>query len=78
MKIINIGHKILNKIEAKIKNLNISDKFGIYKNQMDNSHPFKEFPMEIIGDMSANPHEFFSHYDSYSFWLANKLKQMGG
>ena len=34
--------------------------------------------MKVSGDASTDPHEFFSHYDAYSFWLSKKIKEMGG
>lgn len=68
---------ILRKIDAKIKKNKIVKKFEDYKKLMSNTHPFKNFSMKLVGDTSANPYEFFSHYDSYSFWMAKKVKEKG-
>lgn len=78
MRLFQFGHQVLSGIERNIKKGYINSKFELYKKKMDTHHPFKTFPMNIVGDTSANPHEFFSHYDSYSFWLAKKIKEMNG
>lgn len=66
MKIFQLLHRLLTRIEGKLKKIGVVNKFERYKNMMGANHPFKNFHMKITGDMSANPHEFFSHYDSYS------------
>jgi hypothetical protein len=33
--------------------------------------------MKSIGDCSAYPHEFFSHYDAFSYWSKTKIDQLG-
>ena len=41
-------------------------------------HPLKDFAMELTGDQTADPKEFFTYYDAFAFWLFSKLKEMGG
>jgi hypothetical protein len=78
MKIINEILNLLNRVDAKIKRNNLKKTFDEYKYLMSDDHPFYKFPMKLAGDASADPHEFFSHYDAYSFWLSKKIKEMGG
>lgn len=37
----------------------------------------REFPRIFVGNCSADPREFFNYYDGYSFWLFDKLLQLG-
>lgn len=77
MKIIEIGHKLLNRVDGWIKKEMFKKKFKIYKSMMNEGHPFKNMPMKVIGDCSADPYEFFNHYDAFSVWLVRKLKLLG-
>jgi hypothetical protein len=78
MKLLQAIHQFLNRIENKIKRIAVQDQFKRYKSMIVDGHIFKNLPMKVIGDMSANPHEFFSHYDAYSVWLMKKIKENGG
>jgi len=78
MQLLKVGHKVLDKVENSLKNIAVKQKFQAYKNMMGVNHPFKKLPMKVVGDMSANPYEFFNHYDSYSVWLMKKIKENGG
>jgi hypothetical protein len=44
---------------------------------MGPSHPFAGFPARFIGDASADPTEFFDHYDAFAFWAASKINERG-
>ena len=72
------SHNLLNRIEGRLRRVRLEHKFQLYKQQIAGNHPLKDFPMRNIGDMSADPHELFSHYAGYSMWLAKKLKAEGG
>jgi SAM-dependent methyltransferase len=78
--IINKACNFLKKVENRLKNIFFYKKLKLYNSMMDKKHPFKNFPQKMIGNCSANPHEFFSHYDAYSLWLYRKitLKNGGG
>ena len=78
MKLLQAIHQFLNRVENKIKKIAVQDKFKRYKSMIVDGHIFENLPMKVTRDMSANPHEFFSHYDAYSVWLMKKIKENGG
>lgn len=73
----NLPYEFAERLNNIIKIRKLNKKFVQYKNLMQEDHPFKNFPMKNIGDCSGDPMEFFSHYDAYSYWLADKLHRMG-
>ncbi|MDO8713799.1 MAG: DUF268 domain-containing protein [Polynucleobacter sp.] len=67
----------MSKMERKVKYHALKKVYGKYKEGINEQHPFSKFQKSLIGDTSADPLEFFSHYDAYSFWLAQKLMVAG-
>jgi Caenorhabditis protein of unknown function, DUF268. len=65
------------KFKYLISKMKTNQSFHEYVRLMRDDHPFYGFPRKNIGDCSADPKEFFTHYDAYSFWLAEKLGIMG-
>jgi SAM-dependent methyltransferase len=74
MKIIN---KVKYKLENYIKLFLLKKKYIKYKNGIGQNHPFNKFKTKLLGDVSEDPFEFFSHYDAYSYWLAEKMTNIG-
>lgn len=62
------------KVEWRVKKFMLKKKFEYYKSLMSPDHPLFNFPMELVGDASADPTEFFNYYDAFAFWLFEKLK----
>jgi len=69
--------RILNKFSATLKKYKQKKIFNKYISNIDESHPFFDFKKINHSDCSADPKEFFSHYDSFSFWLFSKLDILG-
>jgi hypothetical protein len=40
---------------------------------MSPQNPLRGLPVRIVGDASADPTEFFNHYDAFGYWVAAKL-----
>lgn len=74
-------HLIVNlasKIQHGVKVFKIEKKLKEFLAQIDESHPFKSYPVANVGDCSASPKEFFSHYDAYCYWMVEKLRGLPG
>lgn len=44
-----------------------------YQSSMSADSPLRGLPAHVVGDASADPTEFFTHYDAFGYWLAEKL-----
>lgn len=69
--------KVLNRIGKDLRKAKLHARFRNYVALMRDDHPFAPFPKKNTGDCSADPTEFFTHYEAYSFWLGEKLQRMG-
>jgi hypothetical protein len=67
----------LHKVNTRVKKFTLKKKFEHYKSLMSSEHPFFNFPMELLGDASADPTEFFNYYDAFAFWLFKKVREIG-
>ncbi|MCX7747186.1 MAG: DUF268 domain-containing protein [Clostridia bacterium] len=72
-----IFNKLLSMIKARYKNYKIKERYLLYCSMMKEDHPFKNFSKIKLGDCSADPKEFFNHYEAYAFWLGEKVLKMG-
>ena len=61
----------------KLTGLRLLPTYRRYRSMIGGSHPFREMPIRFVGDASADPTEFFDHYDAFSFWAARKLEGHG-
>jgi len=61
----------------KIKGLVWAANFRQYQSLMRADHPFRAFPMRVVGDASADPSETLDHYDSFAYWAARKIVERG-
>jgi len=43
---------------------------------MSADSPLRGLPARIVGDASADPTEFFTHYDAFGYWVAAKLARL--
>jgi len=42
---------------------------------MEPDNPLRDIPIRVVGDASADPTEFFDHYDAFAWWAARKLQR---
>jgi SAM-dependent methyltransferase len=49
--------------------------FNDFQEKMPKNSTFINFPKSIGRNLSADPTEFFSHYDAFSFWTYSKIRQ---
>lgn len=49
-----------------------------YLARIGSGHAFFSIPTRIIGDASADPTEFFTHYDAFAYWVTDKITARGG
>jgi hypothetical protein len=61
----------------KLKGLVWAGNFRAYRSRMRKEHPFREFPMRVVGDASADPTETMDHYDAFAYWAARKIHERG-
>lgn len=57
----------------KLRGLTLASTFMRYKRTMEPDHPFGDFPMRIVADVSADPTESFDHYDAFAFWASERI-----
>jgi len=74
----NLLHHIEQRILGKMRTVRLRRKLREYKRLMRSDHPMANFPVACRADVSADPKEFFSHYDAYAFWAAKKINGIGG
>ena len=44
-----------------------------YLGAMSVDNPLRGLPARIVGDASSDPTEFFTHYDAFGYWIAERL-----
>ena len=68
---------LFNRAIRKARSLAMRPKLKAYLEGMDSENPLRGLPARVVGDASADPTEFFNHYDGFAFWVANRLAQRG-
>jgi hypothetical protein len=48
-------------------------KLDAYLSAMSADNPLRGLPARIVGDASSDPTEFFTHYDAFGYWIAERL-----
>jgi hypothetical protein len=65
------------RIYKKLKGRIWAGNFRRYRSLMRAEHPFRAFPMRVVGDASADPTELMDHYDCFAYWAARKIHARG-
>ncbi|HEY0740054.1 MAG TPA: class I SAM-dependent methyltransferase [Chryseosolibacter sp.] len=68
---------LFNRITSKAKMVFMFSKAKAYMATMRADNPLRGIPVKVVGDVSADPTEFFNHYDAFAFWTASKLNKGG-
>lgn len=54
-----------------------TDRFERYRRGIRPDHPLAAAPMHNMDDVSADPSETISHYDSFAYWVGSRIKAQG-
>lgn len=64
---------LANRIARKVRSLFMRSELKGYLSSMSADNPLRGLPTKIVGDASADPTEFFDHYDAFGYWVAARL-----
>ena len=53
----------------KMRSFGIRPELGAYLATMSAGNPLRRLPVRIVADASADPAEFFTHYDAFGYWM---------
>lgn len=70
-------HILFYRAYKKLSGIFLYSKFRQYLSGITPGHPLHGIPARIVGDASANPTEFFDHYDAFGYWVAKKVANKG-
>ena len=63
---------ILNRIYRKLRSLSLYPSYREYLAGIGPGHPLHGIATRMVGDASADPTEFFDHYDAFACWAARR------
>jgi SAM-dependent methyltransferase len=67
----------LNRVIRKLRKLTLYPAYKRYLAGIGSAHPLHGIPTRLAGDASADPTEFFDHYDAFAAWAARKIFARG-
>jgi len=59
----------------KLRSLAVRSRFRAYLSGIGDAHPLHGIPARLVGDASADPTEFFDHYDAFAFWAGERISK---
>ncbi len=65
---------IITRVVKKLRIFTMRKKAAHYQSMMKSNSLLKEIEMRVVGDASADPTEFFDHYDAFGFWVSKKIQ----
>jgi len=65
------------RIARKLRYFSVRKQLRGYLAEMSPDNPLRGVPTRVIGDASADPTEFFNHYDIFAYWVAAHLARAG-
>ena len=71
-------HMLIYRAYKKFSALLLYPQLRKYRAGINAAHPLFGVPTRMVGDASANPTEFFDHYDAFGYWVAKKLSGKTG
>lgn len=69
---------ILNRLYRKLRKLTLYPRYREYVAGIGSGHPLHGIPARMVGDASADPTEFFDHYDAFAYWASRRIFERGG
>jgi hypothetical protein len=64
---------LLNRARRKLRSFFMRSELEAYLATMSPDNPLRGGAVRIVGDASSDPTEFFTHYDAFGYWVADKL-----
>jgi SAM-dependent methyltransferase len=68
---------ILDRIYSKLRKLISYPIYKRYLSKITSSHPLHGIPTRLTADVSADPTEFFDHYDAFAHWATKRIFAKG-
>ena len=68
---------LLGRVHRKLRSIALYPQYRRYVDGIGTDHPLHGMQTRVVGDASADPTEFFDHYDAYAHWAANKIFARG-
>ena len=68
---------ILDRIHRKLRSLSLYPRYRAYVDGIAPSSPLRGIATRMVGDASADPTEFFDHYDAFACWAARRIAARG-
>lgn len=65
------------RVLRKLRKFTLQPMHRRYMSVIGPSHPLHGIPSRVTGDASADPTEFFDHYDAFASWAARKIFARG-
>jgi hypothetical protein len=66
------------RLYRKLRAVAIYPSYRKYRAGIRPDNPLHGFRTRLVGDASADPTEFFDHYDAFAFWATSKLPKNRG
>jgi hypothetical protein len=63
----------LDRVYRKLRSAAVYPSYRKYVGSIKPDSPLHGIPTRLIGDASADPTEFFDHYDAFAFWATARL-----
>lgn len=64
---------LVDRLRRKLRSFFMRGELEAYLATMSADNPLRALPVRIVGDASADPTEFFTHYDAFGYWVAQHL-----
>jgi hypothetical protein len=64
---------LFDRVYRKLRSLAIYRSYRKYLAGINADNPLHGIQTRLVGDASADPTEFFDHYDAFAFWAASRL-----
>lgn len=64
---------LVDRVRRKLRSFFMRGELEAYLATMSADSPLRGLPVRIVGDASADPTEFFTHYDAFGCWVAQHL-----
>ena len=64
---------LADRVRRKLRSFFMRGELEAYLATMSAGNPLRGLPVRIVGDASADPTEFFTHYDAFGYWVARQL-----
>src|SRR3954447_10476780 len=64
---------LLDRVSRKLRRFTLHQRLREYLAEIEPGHPLFGIRTRVVGDASADPTEFFDHYDAFAYWAARRI-----